>query len=394
MDPKIFIGIDNCFAIKRWTTPDEWARVIKDMGLKYIECVTDIDNEPLLMPQTYLDEWVADVNKLKALYDVELVMLYSNNSTYDTTGLAHPDARVRAHIIDNWLHLGLNTARAIDAGLGYFIHAFPENILFDRASYDLARENMLESCVKVNRAAAQIGVKHIALEQMYTPHQIPFTIDGTRELMRHVLRESGHPLYFTEDVGHHCPFYLKPGEEKLQAAFSRYKKDGYVELWLGGKEAYKLFTEARGDSLSCDVRKAILEDMENNGHLFNEPKDTDCYRWLSELGCYSPVIHLQQTDGARSSHADFTPESNKIGIIHPVKVLRALQESYRRVEEKDMPPRCGEIYLMLELYINTAEIGYQGLYRMSKSAEYWREFIPEDGMRLSRLIELNKNLVL
>ncbi len=32
MDPRISIGIDNCFAIKRWVTPAEWGRVIREMG--------------------------------------------------------------------------------------------------------------------------------------------------------------------------------------------------------------------------------------------------------------------------------------------------------------------------------------------------------------------------
>ena len=33
IDPKIYLGIDNCFALKRWTTPAEWAKVIKDLGM-------------------------------------------------------------------------------------------------------------------------------------------------------------------------------------------------------------------------------------------------------------------------------------------------------------------------------------------------------------------------
>ena len=34
MYPKIYLAIDNCFASKRWTTPNQWAKVISDLGVK------------------------------------------------------------------------------------------------------------------------------------------------------------------------------------------------------------------------------------------------------------------------------------------------------------------------------------------------------------------------
>ena len=393
MDPKISLGINNCFAIKRWTAPDDWARVIKDLGLKYIECVTVLENEPFLMPKDYLQEWADKVNEAQARHGVDVVIVYSDNSTYDTIGLAHPDSRVRTHIIENWFGSSFWMAKAIGAGFGYFVHAFPENILFNREKYDLAYNHMQDSCVRVNRLAAEIGLKNVALEQMYTPHQVPYTIDGMRDLMKAVTRDSSYPLYLTEDVGHHCQLYLRPDDEKLCASFARYKKDGYVDLWLGSKEAYELFTEAKGETLSQDTIKALMEDIDNNEHLFNEPRDTDCYSWLRELGCYSTSVHLQQTDGNRSAHAHFTSEQNEKGIIHPVKILRALDECYRRSEEKDMPPRLNHIYLMFELYIKTIEIGYQGLYNIGQSVDYFRKFIPRDDMYLSELIDWNKDVV-
>ncbi len=391
MDPKISIGIDNCFAIKRWTTPAEWTRVIRDMGLTYIECVTDIDNEPLLMPAEYIRDWADAVNEAQAKYGTQVVMLYSNNSTYDTTGLAHPDPRVRAHIIRHWFGNCMDMAAQIGANLGYYVQAFPEEILFDRQRYDIASEHMRQSMTLINSLAQDKGIEKVALEQMYTPHQIPFSVTGMKALMEDILQHSGKPLYVTEDVGHHCPYYLVPTAAQLQRAYVRYCEDGFIPVWLGSREALALFTRERRRDGRLDTAdlNALMADIAQNGHLFNAPEDTDCYYWLAQLGCYSPVIHLQQTDGTYSSHKGFTPENNAAGIIHPVKVLQALQKSYAALPEAGMPPRCEHLYLILELYMSTRDIGYQGLYQIAQSVEYLRRFIPRDGMRLSELLKLN-----
>ena len=49
MDPIIYLGIDNCFASKRWVRPMEWARVISDLGLKHVEASADTECDPLYM---------------------------------------------------------------------------------------------------------------------------------------------------------------------------------------------------------------------------------------------------------------------------------------------------------------------------------------------------------
>ena len=56
-------------------------------------------------------------------------------------------------------------------------------------------------------------------------------------------------------------------------------------------------------------------------YLYSGEKDTDIYNWLRELGRFSPIIHLQQTDGNTSSHRPFTSRWNEGGIIFPEKVL-------------------------------------------------------------------------
>jgi sugar phosphate isomerase/epimerase len=389
MDPKIHLAIDNCFACKRWTSPREWARVVRELGLKNVECVADLEIEPFLMEAGYRDEWAREVAEIQSRGDVQVVMMYSGNSTYDTIGLAHPDARVRNRIVLDWFGGFMDTAVSLDAMVGYFVHAFPESILFDKRLYETAYENMRDSVARLNALARRKKVSRMAIEQMYTPHQAPFTIAGMRSLMRDTRQRSGKDLYMTEDVGHHCPFYARPTAESIRNAHARYARDGYVEIWLGSKEAYERFRSARteGGAMVEEDLRWILSDVEANPHLFSSLGDTDCYTWLREMGRYSPVIHLQQTDGTYSQHRTFTKEENARGIIEPSRVLKALGESFGKCAEEDMPPVCEDIYLTFEFYGGTKDIGYQLLYRIDESVKFWRRFVPRDGMRLSELLE-------
>lgn len=394
MDPKIYLGIDNCFAIKRWVTPSEWGRVIREMGLRYVEGVADLEIEPLLTPQACHDEWIAQVNELKARDGVEVVMMYSNDSTYDTAGFTHPDPRIGAYYADAWFDEFLRISAAIGASVGYYVQGVPEEVLYDKARYDGAMAQSLACMQRVAQLAKHRGVGTLALEQMYTPHQPPFTIDAMRALMQTMYRTAETPLYLTEDVGHHSPNYQKPTDETLRAAFARCLEDGYIPIWLGSLRAQALFRAdvCRG-TLQAQTVAEILRDAEENGHLFSTARDADCYEWLRELGAWSPVIHLQQTDGKHSSHEPFSPQSNESGIIHPVRLLRALADCYAKPADPTLPPRCAEIYLIQELYLSTKDIGYQGLYKLGWSTDYLRRFIPKDGMTLSALLEYNKNVV-
>ena len=41
--PKIYLALDNCFALKRWVEPETWLPLIKDLG--YTSIQASYDNE-------------------------------------------------------------------------------------------------------------------------------------------------------------------------------------------------------------------------------------------------------------------------------------------------------------------------------------------------------------
>jgi sugar phosphate isomerase/epimerase len=336
--PDIHLAIDNVFASKRWTGPEEWMNIIKSFGVSCVEASADNECDPLYMAEGYLADWVEEVNRQASVQGMKMVSIFSGHGTYATLGLAHPDKRVRDRIQFGWLYRMIDMAAALQAGMGFYCHAFSQKVLQDVRLYRQRLDDLYQRLSQLADYARQSGVGTIGLEQMYSPHQVPWTIRGSKEMLSTVYRISGSPLYIVVDTGH-------------QSGQSRY-----------------------------------LKPVENQPHLFAEEHDADPYAWLAALGCYSPVIHLQQTDGCHSSHWPFTRDRNENGIIRGDLLLNALARSYASASEAGMPPRCKTIYLTLEFFSPTSERPDIILRQMEDSVEYWRAFVPEDGLSLGELI--------
>lgn len=379
MYPKIYLAIDNCFASKRWTRPDEWAKVIAELGVQYIECSADTELDPLYMGPDYLRDWPALVKTAQKECGVKVCNLYSGHGTYSTLGLAHTDQRVRRHLMESWFKPLIRIAADMDAGMGFFAHCFSLSTLADGEKYSKQYNILIDELAELNVYAAEVGCKYLSVEQMYSPNQIPFTIYGAHLLIREVSYRSKLPFYFTEDVGHHCKKYVKPTRKDILDHFNR--KDS--SIWLGGTETSVLFDNALVEGvMNEEICQRILDDMGCMPWMFSMQEDTDCYEWLRRIGRHSPIIHLQQTDGNSSSHLPFT----KSGIIEGQKVLRALKESYDRPYYLGMPEQCSEVYLTLEIFSGTAQTPREILDNYRASVEYWRQFIPTDGMPLDALV--------
>jgi len=151
MLPDIYLAIDNCFASKRWTKPLRWMEVCRDIGVYYVEASADTECDPLYTTSGYLREWTDAIRDAKRETGITVFGLYSGHGTYATLGLGHDDRRIRKHILYNWLFPMIDTAAALNAGLGFFCHAFSEEVLKEALE---ARLHPIPSGLLTRRAEA------------------------------------------------------------------------------------------------------------------------------------------------------------------------------------------------------------------------------------------------
>ena len=237
--------------------------------------------------------------------------------------------------------------------------------------------------------AAEIGMDYVGLEQMYSPHQPPWTIEGTVELLREVYRRSGKPFYITADLGHMNgqQYFVKPDEAYVREKIGLARKGTPDRrVWLGTEYAHKLYKDAAQGKVDEDEAvRAIMADVEAHPNLFCQPIDWSIDAWMRTVGCYSPIVHLQQSDGKSSPHWPFSRDFNAKGVVKAEEVLRALIASYEQEDDPEMPPKSGEVVLTFEPFISTAGNTYDLLDDMKESVAYWRKWVPEDGMKLSEI---------
>jgi hypothetical protein len=135
-----------------------------------------------------------------------------------------------------------------------------------------------------------------------------------------------------------------------------------------------------------DAIVEIIAIMQAHPHLFASSYDGDTYCWLNKLSCWSPIVHLQQTNGSSSAHHPFTEEYNKAGSINPMRVLQEIAASYEQHFSETMPPVCKDIYLTLEIFFGTAAMAVDIIKKLEDTVAYWRKFIPVDGLSLESLL--------
>jgi D-erythrulose 1-phosphate 3-epimerase len=384
--PKIFLTMDNSFATKRWTEPDEWARVIRDLGCTCVEASADTEADPFYCGDAYLRRWVDKVLAARDKYGVRVANCYTGYSTYRTLGLGHPDPVIRKNVMDGWLKPMARAMAPLKAGLGFYIHAFDEATLQDPARYAVAMKTLYAELAEISRYTGELGPLPIAVEQMYTPHQVPWTLEGGYDYISTVSRMSGFPAYIALDTGHASGQwrFLRPGREAVEKALA----GGTPAPYLGSESTYALFDAACGGSAAAqkDAAARIEKEMDHFPHMFSSPEDTSLYGWLEAQGGYSCLMHLQQSNGKSSGHLPFTAKNNETGIVHPRKVLEAIAKCYENEPRPGMPERCKEIYLTFEIFPHTTDRPRDILPPLAESVRHWRKWIPEDGLTVDALL--------
>lgn len=391
-DPKIYIALDNCFAIKRWVEPETWLALAAEMGYTSVEASYDNEIDPLYNTEEYREEWLSSLVEAEKKYGVKVESFYTGYQTYRTAGLAHPNEKIVCQLIDNWVKPAITMAGKRGNDMGFSLHCIPENVMEDPEQYKMLHEKLYRIYSDIGAFAEENGNINVCIEAMYAPQQTPWTIEGTKEFLRNIYAVAGHPIYTTVDVGHMTGQrkFKKPTEEQIEKELRRAMEEETesTSLWLGSERAYETFADCVRKKMPVKEAEAlIMEEVERYAYQFSiDERDSDLYAWIEELGCYSPIMHIQQTNGIIASHAPFTKENNEKGIVDGRKILETIAASYEK-EEPGMPPKVDKIVLALELFTSNVDHPRDIKERFTETCRYWKQFVPEDGMRLSQLLK-------
>jgi D-erythrulose 1-phosphate 3-epimerase len=257
------LGINTCFAVKRWPEPARWAGIVADeLGLDLVQHSLDLVD--LDVPPAGLTEQAATASAACARYGLELHSAFTGLAAYSSNLLLHPDraARERAQ---TWYRRVLDfTAACGAASAGGHIGAYSVLDWNERDRRDALWQELIESLAELAAYARGRGLSALMAENLAAARE-----PSTLEMLGSLLTDGDDmhvPIVACLDVGHMCV----PGTS--------------------------------GD-------------------------DRDPYAWLRRLGARAHVVQLQQSDGLADHHWPFTPERNAGGVIEAAGVLGALDQS-------------------------------------------------------------------
>jgi len=262
---KIRLGINNCFAVKRWPEPEEWCRIIaQELGLKYVQFTFDLLDPRV--PQPIKHKITKTTKKIAEDYGLVVYTTFFGLAFYSYNQLLHPDIEIR----QDALHC-CEEAIFITKELGARATGGPLGSLSMKDFSNPSRKNyltnqLIESLQHLSQVAALEGLEFLLWEPTPLAREITHTMEEAKDFYRKVNEGAAIPIKFCLDVGHQCA-------------------------------------------------------------VDTEGEDKDPYAWLREFASISPVIHIQQTDGKLDTHWPFTEEYNKKGIIEPEKIVRAIEDS-------------------------------------------------------------------
>lgn len=194
------LGINLCFAIKRWPEPARWATIVADdLGLASVQFTMDL-----------IDPWwpaavrsaaakrarAAAVSRGIAIHSVQIGL-----AGYTYNGLLHPDTNVRA-LGRDWWRRSIELAAELGAGaVGGPLGALSAADAASPARRTALRAALVEDVHALAAHAEAAGLDCLLVEPTPLRREIPSTVAETEELLADCAG-TAVPLRLVLDVGH------------------------------------------------------------------------------------------------------------------------------------------------------------------------------------------------
>jgi sugar phosphate isomerase/epimerase len=192
------LGINTCFAVKRWPRPADWAPIVADeLGVDLVQHSLDlVDLDADLRPQA------AEVRDACAATGLELTSTFTGLIAYSTSLLLHPDPAARRRAAAWYERLIEFSARAGARRAGGHVGSLSAADHADPARRRELWEELGETLARLAANARAAGLDGLLVENMACARE-PATIADIERLLAPGGAERA-PVELCLDVGHQC----------------------------------------------------------------------------------------------------------------------------------------------------------------------------------------------
>ena len=260
---QLHLGINTCFAVKRWPEPEQWLHIVKnELGLDC--CQFSLDLVDPMLDEAATTTYAERTRAYAAANGVLLHSTFTGLAAYSWSQLLHPAEAMRGAAM-RWYERAIDfTARLGASAAGGHIGALSAQDANNAARKSMLLQELQERLGTLSRYAAQKGLSSLLFENMAVTREWGHTIEEAQFLVNLAI-SGGVPLVLCLDIGHPCALHT-----------------------------------------------GTISD--------------DYLAWFAQEWLHTPIVHLQQTDHAGDHHWSFTPAYNQQGVIQAASVLQALRQ--------------------------------------------------------------------
>jgi D-erythrulose 1-phosphate 3-epimerase len=195
---RVTLGVNNCFAVKRWPRPDEWAEIIRgDLGLRHVQHSLDLSD----LEQDFAGE-VESIGTACAAAGVQIESVFTGLIAYSRNLMLSPERAARERAGRYWSD-AIRFAAALGASsVGGHVGSLSRADADDPARRRALWSELQDQLGRLSELAAQHGIEALLVENMASDRE-PSRMSELRSLMRP--RESKRAaVSLCLDVGHQC----------------------------------------------------------------------------------------------------------------------------------------------------------------------------------------------
>lgn len=198
---QVGLGINTCFAVKRWTQPDDILRIVRD-DLDLDLCQLSVDNLPLADPtsaesRAYVRRFAAESKQA----GVTLHSIFTGLAAYSTNLLLSDDAEAR-DAAERWYTALITLGGSVGVtSVGGHIGALSVPSAADPARRDSLLDELRERMLRLADRASAEGISTLLFENMAVEREPGSVRDDALEL-ESSLSSASAPWQLCLDVGH------------------------------------------------------------------------------------------------------------------------------------------------------------------------------------------------
>jgi len=196
------LGVNLSFCVKRWVTPDLWARLVRDeLGLDLVQFSFDLVDPA--WPDDLLGELAVDLRRAADEHGLTVHSAFIGLAHYTYNQLLHPNPRVR-DVAEGWLARAYRFASL--AGIprvGGPLGAVASRLdaIEDDAIADSDYRDLVDRMMRLSEVARRRGLAELYVEPTPMRREWPWTIEQARAMLADVAG-AAVPWKLCVDWGH------------------------------------------------------------------------------------------------------------------------------------------------------------------------------------------------